>query len=42
MVRLLLSTPLRVQNICQAAQASDNFDDFGQLENFDHETMKKN
>jgi hypothetical protein len=30
-----------VQNICQPAQASDNFNSFRQLEDFDHKTMKQ-
>jgi hypothetical protein len=41
MVRLLFSTLLRVQNICQAVQPSDNFNELTELEDFDHKTMKK-
>jgi len=38
---LPFSTLLRVQNTCQAVQPSDNLNVFRQLEDFDHETMKK-
>jgi len=41
MVSLPFSTRSRLQNICQPAQASDNFNSFRHLEDFDHKTMKQ-
>ena len=41
MVSLPFFTHLRMQNICQAVQPGDNYNEFIELEDFDHKTMKK-
>jgi 5,10-methylene-tetrahydrofolate dehydrogenase/methenyl tetrahydrofolate cyclohydrolase len=41
MVSLPFFTHLRMQNICQTVQPSDNYNEFIELEDFDHKTMKK-